>query len=349
MKNKRFIFFMVLLWGLGQLTAAQPAAAVIKAPESVKSLDAGMDWALGAANKQNTKNGFYVVYVVEKNDDGSVHMGKHSKGKTKTLFEILYGKKQGKGLENQVAVLFRFGSGPKSRFDFRDIDLNSLHHSADLDDVPLFWLGNMGTGESVGYLETCFKRVGSDKKRKDIVDAVGIHGRGPRIFAFLKRVLTGNYAVKVRKPAAFWMGGQQSAEAAKVLLNTVYNDKSSEVRENAVFGLYLVKQKAADDALEQLARKGKDREIRKKAIFWLGQKAVKRAAEILGDVIDEEEDGGVRKAAVFALSQHPDGVSKLIKLAKTHRRFGVRKQAIFWLGQSDDPRALDTILGILKK
>jgi HEAT repeat protein len=45
---------------------------------------------------------------------------------------------------------------------------------------------------------------------------------------------------------------------------------------------------------------------------------------------------------VFALSQLPrdEGVPKLIDVARNNRNREVRRQAMFWLGQSNDPRAL---------
>jgi HEAT repeat protein len=50
----------------------------------------------------------------------------------------------------------------------------------------------------------------------------------------------------------------------------------------------------------------------------------------------------VKRQAVFALSQLPrgEGVTRLIDVAKNNRNPAVRKQAMFWLGQSQDPRAL---------
>jgi len=59
----------------------------------------------------------------------------------------------------------------------------------------------------------------------------------------------------------------------------------------------------------------------------------------------------VKKKAVFALSQIHDGegVPLLISVAKTNKNPAVRKQAIFWLGQSHDPRALDFLEEILSK
>ena len=59
----------------------------------------------------------------------------------------------------------------------------------------------------------------------------------------------------------------------------------------------------------------------------------------------------VKKKAVFALSQLPkaQGVPKLIEIARKSTDPEVRKEAMFWLGQSKDDRALaffeDVLLG----
>jgi HEAT repeat protein len=46
----------------------------------------------------------------------------------------------------------------------------------------------------------------------------------------------------------------------------------------------------------------------------------------------------------------PDqGIPLLINLAKNNADPNVRKKAMFWLGQSKDPRALDFITQILKQ
>ncbi len=73
--------------------------------------------------------------------------------------------------------------------------------------------------------------------------------------------------------------------------------------------------------------------------------------ETVTNAIDQDPDTEVRKRAVFALSQMPkdEGVPKLIEVARTHRNAEVRKQAMFWLGQSGDPRALKFFEDILRK
>ena len=82
---------------------------------------------------------------------------------------------------------------------------------------------------------------------------------------------------------------------------------------------------------------------RRQAVFWLGQAAGDAATRGLADLVDDGDvDRDVKEQAVFALSQQPRdaGVSALIRIARTHPDPGVRRKALFWLGQSGDARAL---------
>ena len=90
--------------------------------------------------------------------------------------------------------------------------------------------------------------------------------------------------------------------------------------------------------------------VRGEAIFWLGQKAGRKASAAITERIEQDPDTDVKKKAVFALSQLPkdEGVPLLINVARTHSNPAVRKQAMFWLGQSKDPRALEFFAEVLK-
>jgi hypothetical protein len=86
------------------------------------------------------------------------------------------------------------------------------------------------------------------------------------------------------------------------------------------------------------------RDTRKQAVFWLGQAAGDVATEGLSELAeDDDEDREVRESAVFALSQLGDdeGVPALIRIARSNKDPKIRRTALFWLGQSEDPRALD--------
>ncbi len=90
---------------------------------------------------------------------------------------------------------------------------------------------------------------------------------------------------------------------------------------------------------------------RRTAIFWLGQAAGVAATSALDSVVAHDDSNReLRKHAVFALSQRPadEGVPALIRVARTNPDPELRKTALFWLGQSEDPRALDLFEEILR-
>lgn len=105
-------------------------------------------------------------------------------------------------------------------------------------------------------------------------------------------------------------------------------------------------------SLLRLARNPRLPEDRRRtAIFWLGQAAGVAATRALDSVATHDDTSReLRKQAVFALSQRPadEGVPALIRIARTNRDPELRKSALFWLGQSEDPRALDLFEEILR-
>lgn len=89
------------------------------------------------------------------------------------------------------------------------------------------------------------------------------------------------------------------------------------------------------------------RDLRGQALFWLAQTQDPRAAGWIGDVIADDTDRDIREEAVFALSQLDGSVPLLVRLLRETDRPDVRRHALFWLAQSDDPRALDELDAIL--
>ncbi len=94
------------------------------------------------------------------------------------------------------------------------------------------------------------------------------------------------------------------------------------------------------------------RSSRKQAVFWVSQAAGDKAAEGLSELVnDDAEDREVRDQAVFALSQLPrdEGIPILVRVARGNKDPAIRRKAMFWLGQSDDPRALALFEEILSR
>ena len=114
--------------------------------------------------------------------------------------------------------------------------------------------------------------------------------------------------------------------------------------ERALFAAVLADSATIWPELLKMAREQTlSRKVRRSAVFWLGQAAESAATRGLTDLVD---DGGadreVRESAVFALSQRPhdEGVPALIRIVRQNPDPELRRRAIFWLGQSEDPRAL---------
>jgi hypothetical protein len=96
----------------------------------------------------------------------------------------------------------------------------------------------------------------------------------------------------------------------------------------------------------------RSRDVRKQAVFWVSQAAGDKATAGLVEVVgDAAADQDVRLQAVFALSQRPreEGIPALLDVAKGSKDPKIRKQAIFWLGQSGDPRAISYFESVLVK
>lgn len=147
------------------------------------------------------------------------------------------------------------------------------------------------------------------------------------------------------------LGMVDARDAVEFLLNDVVRQGGKGARE-AIFPATIAEGQSVWPRLLEIARNDDiDKATRSQAVFWVGQQAGEKAAEGLREVVGEAKlNRDVRLQAVFALSQHREGgVPMLIDIAKESRDPEVRKQAIFWLGQSRDKRALDYFEAILKR
>ena len=212
----------------------------------------------------------------------------------------------------------------------------------------------------VGGMLEDFVRNGVDGVRST---AVFWLGQIPGHLSFLVELVRNEQEnTKVRKEAAFaiGVGREQGSMAALESLYSAIN--SREVKKQIIFAASVNKDDVPgslarndDDGVSfmiKVAERDPDRELRKQALFWLGQKAGKRSLEVLGNVVEKsDDDTEVQKHAVFAISQRrrDEAVPLLIKIAKTHPKAEVRKQAMFWLGQTGDDRALEFFKEILSK
>src|SRR6202521_214641 len=148
------------------------------------------------------------------------------------------------------------------------------------------------------------------------------------------------------------LGMVPAREAADYLISLAQTERGS-MGEKAIFPATIADSATIWPALIRIARNSDlPRNTRNQSVFWLGQAAGDAATANLKDIVlDNSVDREVREQAVFALSQRPrdEGVPALISVARTNKDPEIRKKALFWLGQSHDPRALDLFEELLTK
>ncbi len=138
--------------------------------------------------------------------------------------------------------------------------------------------------------------------------------------------------------------GRVSAPQAAGFLLMLVRQTPTRVGKQAIFAAVMADSAVVWPDLLAIARdRSRPDDLRKGAVFWLGQAAGSAATVGLDELAaDESLDRDVRETAVFALSQRPpdEAVPVLIRIVRTHPDPAIRKKALFWLGQTDDPRAL---------
>ncbi|HVG45008.1 MAG TPA: HEAT repeat domain-containing protein [Longimicrobium sp.] len=148
------------------------------------------------------------------------------------------------------------------------------------------------------------------------------------------------------------LGTVGAREASDYLLALAERATGEDVGEEAIVPATLADSVTTWPALLRLTRNtALPQQTRRSAVFWLGQQAGDRVTRELSAFVSENDgDREVRKHAVFALSQRPhdESVPELVRIARTHRDPEIRKTAMFWLGQSGDPRAVALFEEILR-
>ena len=151
--------------------------------------------------------------------------------------------------------------------------------------------------------------------------------------------------------------GEVSAPDAARYLMAIAARGAAGASKRAIFPAVLADSATVWQELFAIARDTdtRSRATRQDAFFWLSRFAsgavVGHANNPFADHDEESSERDELKThAVFVLSQLPreEGIPQLIDVARSNRSLRVRSQALFWLGQSGDPRAIDLFESVLR-
>jgi len=253
-----------------------------------------------------------------------------------------YGTRSDSPLAENVIVFSRISAGKVDKMrvvgESCPVDANAAQVS---------WIGSVDETAGLDWLEAA-ARSNRDSGADSALMAIALHRSpeaGQRLHD-LARETRGDLA----EEALFWLGESRGEQGFRILKQLLSELPEGNTRREINFALAQNKSPGAADLLFEISKSDPDPDQRGEAMFWLAQAYPREAQDWLLKVIQTEQDAGVLDQAVFAISQLPgdDGDRVLLSLARdagTPR--AVRRQAIFWLAQSDNDASIAALTDLL--
>jgi HEAT repeat protein len=221
---------------------------------------------------------------------------------------------------------------------------------AEVQEQAVWWLSQVDSPGAVVALDSILRTSRNAALQDKAIFALSQHDSPKARTALRDFALRPGVSEDLRSKAIFWIGQGEDPENLN-FLKTLYGQlKSSESRDRILFSVSQIEGKESQAWLLQVAGDvNEDIELRKKAIFWVGQGDLPIAE--LFSLYERMPNREMKEHMIFVYSQRDEkaAVDKMLQIAKTETDRELRKKAIFWLSQSDDPRVAEFLAGLLEK
>ncbi|HEY7028339.1 MAG TPA: HEAT repeat domain-containing protein [Gemmatimonadales bacterium] len=219
---------------------------------------------------------------------------------------------------------------------------------AEVRQQAVFWLSQVGTETAVSALDSILRSSKDPELQKKAIFALS-QMDNPRASAIIRTYAERTDASsEVQEQAIFWIGQHDSPENAAFLKSLYKRLSNEELKEKVIFSLSQMDGQGSGKWLMDLATNETEPiEMRKKALFWAGQTGTS-ITDLIG-LYGRTRNAEIKEQLIFVYSQRGDKASmdKLLDIAKNEPDKELKKKAIFWLSQSDDPRAADFLQSII--
>jgi HEAT repeat protein len=214
------------------------------------------------------------------------------------------------------------------------------------------WLGQSHSPRAAAALDS-IAATSNDEEILDKAIFALSQSHDERSDAALRRIAADERkSVHARTQAIFWFGqSHRDADDMRFLRDLFSRSSSDEIRESIIQAMAQAHTAEGLRWLIDLARdKSISVEARKNALFWAGQNGADlRQLSALYDEMKGQTE--IQNQLIFVFSQRRDreSIDKLMDIATSDPDRDLRKQAIFWLGQSKDPRVQKFLLDLINR
>ena len=252
-----------------------------------------------------------------------------------------YGTQSDSPLTENVIVFSEIRDGK-----VHDLRVFGEHCPIDGDGEKVTWIGSVDNTDGLDWLET----VARGNDGESALFAFAMHrslDAGKRLYSLAKEQES-----DLSQEAIFWLGEARGEEGFKLLKRLLDELPRGDRRREINFALSQNNTTQAGELLLEISKSDPDPEQRGEAMFWLAQEYPEQAKDWLLEVIKTEQDEDVLIQAVFAISQLPDGGGDqvLLDLARNDQLSrDVRRQALFWLANSDNESSVAALTELLTR
>ena len=236
------------------------------------------------------------------------------------------------------------------------IDVVRNDPSRSVREQGVFWMGQVHTDKAATALENIATSSSDMALREKAMFALS-QQNSPRASALLQRFAeSSDTPESVREQAIFWLGQQHSAQNAEYLKSLFAKlgrgDRNEELKKKVMFSLSQMRGFGNDRWLLGIALDtSNSEELRGHALWTAGQNGV--AGSELAAIYDKlpARDQEVKEKLIWVMSESSDreATDKLVDIAQKDPDREMRKKALFWLGQKNDPRVQKILMDILTK
>ncbi len=214
----------------------------------------------------------------------------------------------------------------------------------------IFWMSQIPDERIVGYLERILRESRDERIQDKAIFALSQHDSDRSKTLLRDFAEQEGGSDKLRGQAIFWLGQGKRGESHEYLRSLYSRVRSEALKDKVIFSISQQKSPESEKwLLDLVSNKSEPMEMRKKALFWAGQGSASSA--ILASLYSKMTEREMKDQMIFALSQKRDeaAIDKLMDIATNDADKASRRKAMFWLGQSKDPRVATMLLNIINQ
>jgi HEAT repeat protein len=236
--------------------------------------------------------------------------------------------------------------------DAEQILLDAARNDPDQEvrEQAVWWLSQVNSPSAVTALDSILRSAKDPALQEKAIFALSQQEAPKARQALRDFALRAGVSDELREKAIFWIGQGDDPDRLD-FLKTLYGQlKGEALRDKILFSVSQIEGRASSQWLLGIAGDVNENiELRKKALFWVGQSDYPLSE--LSTLYDRMPSREMKEQLIFVYSQRDEkaAVDRLMQIARTESDKELRRKAIFWLGQMDDPRIPEFLASLLEK